>query len=97
MRYLFIGLIAVFAALALLFRFRNFETATISIFPASTALSLSVLVLALYVLGMLTGEFLFARDRSHQAIGLKQTNRSLAPGGTARFSIHRIPIIGEAA
>jgi putative membrane protein len=55
MRYLYIGLIVVFTALVLLFKFQNLETATISFFSASITLPLSVLVFAIYVLGMLTG------------------------------------------
>ena len=64
MRYLFIGLIAVFPALVLPFGCQNLQTATISLFPASTALPLSVLVLALCALHVLAGEFLFARLRT---------------------------------
>ena len=39
---------------------QNLQTATISLFSASITLPLSVLVFAIYVLGMLTGGFLFS-------------------------------------
>ena len=64
MRYLYIGLIVVFTALVLLFKFQNLETATISLFSASITLPLSILVIAIYVLGMLTGGCLLALLRT---------------------------------
>lgn len=64
MRYLYIGLIVVFTAIVLLFKFQNLETATISLLSASVTLPLSVLVFAIYVLGMLTGGFLLALLRT---------------------------------
>jgi uncharacterized integral membrane protein len=64
MRYLYIGLIVVFTALVLLFKFQNLETATVSLFSASVTLPLSILVLAIYILGMLTGGCLLALLRT---------------------------------
>jgi uncharacterized integral membrane protein len=64
MRYLYIGLIVVLTALVLLFKFQNLETATVSLFSASITLPLSILVLAIYVLGMLTGGSLLALLRT---------------------------------
>jgi lipopolysaccharide assembly protein A len=64
MRYLYIGLIVLFTALVVLFKFQNHETATISFLSASITLPLSTLVFAIYVLGMLTGGFLFALLRT---------------------------------
>jgi len=64
MRYLYIGLIVVFTALVLLFKFQNLETATVSLFSASITLPLSILVIAIYVLGMLTGGCLLALLRT---------------------------------
>ena len=64
MRYLYMGLIVVFTALVLLFKFQNLETATISLFTASITLPLSILVFAIYVLGMLTGGCLLALLRT---------------------------------
>jgi len=64
MRYLYIGLIVVFTALVLLFKFQNLETATVSLFSASITLPLSILVFSIYVLGMLTGGCLLALLRT---------------------------------
>lgn len=63
-RYLYIGLIVVFAGLVLLFKFQNLETVTISLFAASMTLSVSILVFGIYVLGMLTGGFVLALLRT---------------------------------
>ena len=60
MRYVYIGLIVAFTALVVLFKFQNLETVTVSLFSASMTLSVSTLVLLLYVLGMLTGGSLLA-------------------------------------
>ena len=64
MRYLYIGLIVVFTALVLLFKFQNLETATVSLFSASITLPVSVLIFLVYLLGMLTGGCLFALLKS---------------------------------
>jgi putative membrane protein len=64
MRYVYIGLIVVFAGIALLFKVQNFQTATVSLFSASLTLPVSVLVFLVYVLGMLTGGCLLALLRT---------------------------------
>ena len=64
MRYAYIGLIVVFTALVLLFKFQNLETATVSLFSASITLPISALVFGVYVLGMLTGGCLYALLKS---------------------------------
>jgi putative membrane protein len=64
MRYLYIALIVAFTSLVLFFKFQNLETATISLFSASITLPLSILVFAIYVLGMLTGGCLLALLKS---------------------------------
>jgi uncharacterized integral membrane protein len=64
MRYLYTGLIVVFTALVLLFKFQNLETATVSLFSASITLPMSILVFGVYVLGMLTGGCLYALLKS---------------------------------
>ena len=64
MRYLYIGLIVAFTALVVFFKFQNLETATVSLFSASITLPLSVLVFAIYLLGMLTGGCLLALLKS---------------------------------
>ena len=64
MRYVYLALIVAAAGIVVLFKFQNLETVTISLFSASIALPVSVLVLLIYVLGMLTGGSLFALMRT---------------------------------
>jgi uncharacterized integral membrane protein len=54
MKYLYVGLLVVFTVLVLLFKFQNLDAATVSLSSASITLPLSILVLAIYVLCMLT-------------------------------------------
>lgn len=54
-RFVYIALIVAFTALVLLLKFQNVESATISLFPASITLPLSLLVAGIPALGMLTG------------------------------------------
>jgi uncharacterized integral membrane protein len=58
------ALIAIFAAIIILFKFQNLDSVPVSLFSASVALPVSVLVLLIYVLGMLTGGLLLALLRS---------------------------------
>jgi putative membrane protein len=64
MRYVYMALIAILAAVVILFKVQNLESVTVSLFSASVTLPVSVLVLLIYVLGMLTGGFLLALLRS---------------------------------
>ena len=64
MRYVYMALIAILAAVIILFKVQNLESVTVSLFAASVTLPVSVLVLLIYVLGMLTGGFLLALVRS---------------------------------
>ena len=64
MRYVYMALIAILAAIIILFKVQNLESVTVSLFSASITLPVSVLVLLIYVLGMLTGGFLLALLRS---------------------------------
>ena len=64
MRYVYMALIAVLAAIVILFKVQNLESVTVSLFSASVTLPVSVLVLLIYVVGMLTGGFLLALLRS---------------------------------
>ena len=64
MRYVFMALIAILAAIIILFKVQNLEAVTVSLFAVSVTLPVSVLVLLIYVLGMLTGGFLLALLRS---------------------------------
>jgi len=61
---LYLVLVVAFTALVLLFKVQNLETATVSLFSASVTLPMSVLLFGVYVLGMLTGGFLYALLRS---------------------------------
>jgi uncharacterized integral membrane protein len=63
-RYVYIGLIVAFTALALLFKVQNLETVTVSLFSASLSLPVSVLLVGIYLLGMFTGGFVLALLRS---------------------------------
>ena len=64
MRFVYMALIGLFAAVIILFKFQNLETVTVSLFSASATVSVSMLVLLIYVLGMLTGGFLLALVRT---------------------------------
>ena len=64
MRYVYMALIAILAAIIILFKVQNLEAVTVSLFAASVTLPVSVLVLLIYVLGMLTGGLLLALLRS---------------------------------
>jgi putative membrane protein len=54
-RYIYITLIVVVAIIVLLFVFENNLSTTVSFFSASVTLPLSIIVLAAYVMGILTG------------------------------------------
>lgn len=64
MRYVYMALIAAFAAIVILFKVQNLESVTVSLFAASVTMPVSVLVLLIYLLGMFTGGFLLALVRS---------------------------------
>ena len=64
MRYVYMALIAILAAIIILFKVQNLESVAVSLFAASVTLPVSVLVLLIYLLGMLTGGFLLALVRS---------------------------------
>jgi putative membrane protein len=64
MRYVYMALIAILAAIIILFKVQNLESVTVSLFAARVTLPVSVLVLLIYLLGMLTGGFLLALLRS---------------------------------
>lgn len=52
-----------FTAIVVLFKFQNLATVTVTLLSASLTLPVSSLVLAIYVLGMLTGGFVLALVR----------------------------------
>ena len=64
MKYVYMVLIVAFTAMVLLFKFQNLDSVTVSLFSASLTLSLSGLVFAVYVLGMLTGGFIVSLLKS---------------------------------
>lgn len=64
MRYVYIALIVAFTAVVLLFKFQNLEAVTVSLFSANLTLPLSVLIFAVYVLGMLSGGFIVSLLKS---------------------------------
>jgi uncharacterized integral membrane protein len=64
MRFVYMALIAIFAAIIILFKIQNLESVTVSLFSASVSMPVSVLVLLIYVLGMLTGGFMLALVRT---------------------------------
>lgn len=64
MRYVYIGLIAVFTIVVLSFKIQNFDAATVTLFSMSATLPVSVLVVGVYVLGALTGGLVVSLLRS---------------------------------
>lgn len=64
MRFVYMALIATFAAIVLLFKFQNLDTVTVTLLGASATMRVSVLVLLIYVLGALTGGSLMALMRT---------------------------------
>ena len=64
MKYVYIALIVALTALVLLFKLQNLQTFTVSLLSASFTMPVSVLLILIYVLGMLTGGFLFALVRT---------------------------------
>lgn len=68
-RYVYIALIVVLAGLVLLFKVQNLEAVTVTLFNMSATMPTSVLILAIYVLGMFTGGFVLGllRTLTHKA------------------------------
>jgi lipopolysaccharide assembly protein A len=64
MRYVYIALVVAVTAIVALFKVQNLESATVSFLSASITLPVSVLVFAVYVLGMLSGGFVLALLRT---------------------------------
>jgi uncharacterized integral membrane protein len=64
MRYVYIGLIVIFAAIVALFKIQNLETVNIELLGATATLPVSLLVLLIYVLGALTGGTVVALMRT---------------------------------
>jgi uncharacterized integral membrane protein len=64
MRYVYIALVAVLAAIVLLFMIQNLASVTVSFLSVSLTLPLWLLALLVYVLGMLTGGFAWQVTRT---------------------------------
>lgn len=64
MRYLYIALIVVLTAAVVLFKFQNLTAVTISFFNLSLTMPASLLVFAVYALGMITGGALLSLLRT---------------------------------
>jgi uncharacterized integral membrane protein len=60
----YIALIVALTELVLMFKLQNLQMVTVSLLSASFTLPVSVLLVLIYVLGMLTGGFLFALVRT---------------------------------
>ena len=67
MRWIYVGVIILFAAATIVFALQNFEIITISVFGFDARVPLAVLVAVVYLLGAATGGSLFALlRRSYQ-------------------------------
>ncbi len=60
MRYLYIALVVVIAAVVILFNVQNVETVSVSLFSFSVAMPTWLMVYLVYFAGMLTGGFVLA-------------------------------------
>ena len=60
MRYAYIALVVVLAALTMLFMVQNLQSVTVALFAVSLAMPVWVLVLIIYALGALTGGAVYA-------------------------------------
>jgi uncharacterized integral membrane protein len=67
MRWLYLAVIVLLAAAAIIFAAQNFETVTISFFRMNLSLPLSILAIVVYLLGAATGGSLFALLRRSYA------------------------------
>lgn len=64
MKHVYLSLLLAMTAVVFLFKFQNLDTVTVQFLSASLTLPLSLLLLAVYVLGMLTGGMLLSMVRS---------------------------------
>ena len=60
MRWIYLGVIILFAAATIIFALQNFEIVTMSVFRFDARVPLAVLVAVAYLLGAATGGSLFA-------------------------------------
>lgn len=73
-RYAYIALIVILLAIVLLFKVQNMASVTVSLFSMQVTMPTSLLVVAVYVLGMFTGGFVlaFVRTLTHEATAGKR-------------------------
>lgn len=64
MRYVYITLLGLLIALVLVFALQNFRMATVLFLDMSLTVPLSLLIVAVYLLGMFTGGFFVALVKS---------------------------------
>ena len=64
MRYAYMALVAVLAALLVLFMVQNLQSVTVALFAIHLAMPVWVLVLIIYALGALTGGAVYAFVRA---------------------------------
>lgn len=64
MRYVYIALIVLLTAVVVLFQFQNLTAVTISLFSLSITMPASLMVFAVYALGMVTGGALLSLLRT---------------------------------
>lgn len=64
MRYVYTALIVLFTALVIVFKLQNLQSVTVVLLSMSVTLPLSLLIIAVYFLGMVTGGSLTALLRS---------------------------------
>jgi|APFre7841882630_1041343.scaffolds.fasta_scaffold06630_2 lipopolysaccharide assembly protein A len=63
MRYIYIFLIVAVSVVVLTFKIQNLTVVTVSLFGASLTMSVSLLTIGVYILGMLTGSALLGLVR----------------------------------
>ncbi len=64
MRYVYTGLMVVALAIVILFIVQNLSSVTVTLLGLSATMSVSVLVLGVYLLGMLTGGVMWSLLRT---------------------------------
>jgi lipopolysaccharide assembly protein A len=60
MRIVYLGLIVLITLAVITFKVQNIDAVTVSFFSLSLTLSISTLILAVYILGMLTGSLVLS-------------------------------------
>lgn len=74
MRYVYILLIVVVTGAVLLFKIQNFSAVTVSFLGASMTMPVSILIAAIYILGMLTGSAVFGFLRTWAKGAMQKPN-----------------------